>query len=410
MGSTPEGADWCIKALHPSDPLTQIRGIPDMSTATSLCMNYQTTFTLSPQPSAVGTWSFDASLLPHPVNFMTYKAADSVATIYGDVLNAQISGDTHKEKVQWLTDNCQQWRLAYAGVTITQDGPDLANQGTMVVAQCPVSPNRYYCSADDPTLATPSGTSVVEVYTEEDLPSFTSSQTMPSAYFEQSKKGAYIPLKLTRTAQKWVSQSDLVNSGASSRINANGVYCLPGSVPQQAWPHYGLDCLRTTRVEGSPYTGMFTLVPSLTSPMLNDVFAHISAKNLATTTSFTFFFRFGLEFRVQPSSTLSPQLKLAPRYDATALDTYYAVSRELKDAYEASYNDLGKLWGVVSGVAKDIFPIIRGLGPIGSSVATVGKGIVKAGDAIQQRRQTRPKTPKKKSTPKVKAPPKLPPR
>lgn len=348
-----------------------------MSAASSLCMNYQTTFTLSPNPGAVGTWSFNATMLPHPINFMAIQATDSVAPLNYEVLNSQIPGADHRSKAAWLWTNAQQWRLAYAGVTVTQDGPDLANQGTMVVAQSPVDPYTVYGCAVN---ATPAAVGIYQthIYTAEDLPDFNTSQAMPNAYFDQSKKGAYIPLKLTRVVQRWSGQKDLVCNGNTANPSVTGYVFPTGEC--FSWPHWHLPCPRWA-------ADQWFATP--TSPMLNDIMAHVCAKNLAVTTSFTFFFRYGIEMRVCPSSSLSPQLEISPRHDELALYSYYAISRELKDAYEAKFNDLGKLWGVISSVASDILPIISKIGPAGKSLATVGQGVVGLGDVIQKRRRRR---------------------
>jgi hypothetical protein len=415
LGDTPVGADWAVKALHPSDPLTQVRGIPDMSAATSLCNNYQVTFTLSPQVGATGTWSFDATLLPHPINFMAIQSLDSIGSMNYEVLNTQIPGADHFAKAQWLATEAQQWRLAYAGVTICQDGPDLANQGSLVVAQCPVLPFRFGGSATATQTMSLQSILPVEVYTAEDLPSYTASQAMPSAYFDLSKKGAYVPLKLTKTCQVWRSQTDMVGTGLASQIT-NGVYSFP-SAPAYAWPHWGLEASQcsippmlksqtTTTGTGAPKIDMLTFANYFTSPMLNEVFAHISARNLAVTTSFSMFFRFGIEYRVHPTSVLSPQLELAPRYDERALRSYFAISRELKDAYEASYNDLGKLWSVISGAARDVLPVFSKFGPVGQAVGTIGSGVVEMGDAIKARRSKRKRASKKTATSSQKPAPK----
>jgi len=387
MGSTPEGADWCIKALHPSDPTTRVVGIPDMTTATTCLVNYQVTYTLSPQVGATGTWSWEATLLPHPINFMAIQQHDSVGDLNSCVLNTQITGTDISAKTAWLCANAQQWRLAYAGVTITQDGPALADQGTIVASQGPVIPYRFSAAAINHVGPPQSivATAPVEVYTAEDMPNYMASQALPNSYFDQSKKGVYVPLKLTKTCQQWKSQADLVGCGPAARMTADGAYDFPTGVANYAWPHWDLEATWFD----STWMPQFEAHPFQTSAMLNDVMAHICARNCAVTTSFAFFFRFGIELRVHPTSTLAPQLTLAPRYDMRALETYFAVSRELKDAYEAKFNDMGKLWGVISGTMRDLAPVLNQFGPVGKLVSTVGTGVANVGDQVRSMRQKR---------------------
>lgn len=398
MGSTPEGADWCIKALHPSDPSTRVVGIPDMTTATSCLVNYQVTASLSPTNGATGTWEFDATLLPHPVNFMATQKTDSTGTYPDVVLNTQMMGATIEDKTTWLISNAQQWRLAYAGVTITQDGPALADQGTIVVSQSPISPVVFPVSAALITNNQYSAAPPVEVYTAEDFPNYMASQALPNSYFDQSKKGVYIPLKLTKTCQQWKSQADVVGSGYPSNLQQSGLYEFPRTMTY-AWPHWTMPCTYLTNIPNN--VAFWDVQSHFTSPMLNDIFAHISARNLAVTTSFAFFFRFGIEMRVHPTSTLAPQLTLAPRYDQRALESYFAISRELKDAYEAKFNDMGKLWGVISTAARSVLPYVAKLGVSGKTAANLGSAVLDTGDLIQsalQRRRQKKKKPNKAPT------------
>jgi hypothetical protein len=86
----------------------------------------------------------------------------------------------------------------------------------------------------------------------------------------------------------------------------------------------------------------------------------------------TLVFRAGYELQCQPTSTYSSYLRLSPPYDPIAINDYYAISRELKDAYPSDYNDWGKLWNVIKSAARTVIPFVRGLGPIGAGVAAVG--------------------------------------
>jgi hypothetical protein len=93
--------------------------------------------------------------------------------------------------------------------------------------------------------------------------------------------------------------------------------------------------------------------------------------------------------QVSPASTLAPQLKLSPPYDKRALDTYFAVARELKDGYPADYNDLGKIWDALSGALKQIGPalsVIPGWGPVASTAIT---GVTGVGDFVRRSRASR---------------------
>jgi hypothetical protein len=153
----------------------------------------------------------------------------------------------------------------------------------------------------------------------------------------------------------------------------------------------------------SGYLGGVYVGGDATSPMLNGTWAHICAKNLAVTTSFTFFVRCGLEMQVSPSSTLAPQLKLSPPYDPVALTTYFQIARELKDGYPSEFNDLGKIWDVISKAARKIIPFV-GMIPGAKTGAAVANTIVTAGDQIRANRQAKKESKKAAEPAKNKAP------
>jgi len=390
-GDTKDGADWCVKALHPSDPATEIRGIPDQTAVPTLLMNYQTTATISPNVAATGTWNFDSVLLPHPLQFMHITQYDSVtpAGVDVDLLNTQIDGATHADKWTSFAALAQRWRLAYMSVTVYQDGPDLANQGTIVVAQAPVNGKKTFVSY------IPGSTySSVQVlsYTSEDLPSFTSTQSMPNAYFNRSREGAYVPLKLTDTTQDWFSQEDAtaVASSLTNPVGKSAWMNIP-IIDTPAYPFTGLQPL---------FINQFGYFGEATSPLLQSNWAYICARNLSVQTSYSFYIRCGIEMMVSPSSSLAPQLKLSPSYDAKALETYFAIARELKDAYPADYNDLGKIWKVISSAVKRVAPMVKMIPVPGvAQLAGAAEGVAQAGDAIRAARKVRRARTQKKKVP-----------
>lgn len=389
MGESQTGRDWCIKALHPSDPLTQVRGIPDESAVPSVFLNYQSMYTLTAPTAAAATdtWNFDMALLPHPINFAAIEShyGAGLGNDHVNHMNTQLTGGTHTVKYGTWVATAQRWRLAYAGVTVYQDAPALSNQGTMVACQTTATPSLVNL---DSTAAVAAGYLNV-AYTSwqaNDLPTFTNSQTMPSAYFNNSKDGLYMPLKLTKTCQQWHSRHDEI---------ANVGVCLNNATPNSAatltkasttvqtgdsgfWPHYNLAACTSASAGG-----VVSQWGDVTSCMCNDVLGHISAQNLGVTTRLTFFYRFGFEIQVQPATILSPEQMLSPIYDPIALRAYFAIARELKDAYPADFNDLGKIWDVIKSIGRTVLPIVSGLGPIGMAVGTIGNAAMAMGDRIK---------------------------
>lgn len=365
--------------------MTEVRGIPDRSAVPTLCMNYQSTATLTIAPGQATPWAWDMTLLPHPIFFACWsgqKAYDPTFNITGEgnfqnVQLAPLSEDPSQLTLIWKA-LAKRWRICYESVTVLQDGPDLANQGTIAVSQTTFEPRTTHFGTIYPP--TPDGTSrlghfypLVFYDQATEGPNFERTQAMPNAMIGRSRDGAYVPLKLTDTCQQWQSEKDFV-------IPTNRGYEHPH--PAEGWvdaqatmtPAYPFPRITPFHGSGNYIAGDYT--PGL----MNGSVAHICARNLSDQTSFTFQFRMGIEIQLDPSSTLTPQLKLSPPYDPVALDMYYRVARELKDAYPADYNVTGKLWSVISEAVKSIAPPLLTAVGAGQFIPAA-LGLVAAGDA-----------------------------
>lgn len=396
FGDTSTGVDWCVKALHPSDPLTEVRGVPDRSAIPTLCMNYQTTSTLTIAPGFTTPWSFDLTLLPHPLYFAYWDGVHATdpatgAIGEGNFVNSQLAplGTSVPNLVAVWQGLAKRWRLCYQSVTVLQDGPDLANQGTLAVSQSTFEPRLNFVSRID---ASGPGGAIWSAYPlaywdqATEGPSFERSQAMPNAMLGRSKDGAYVPLKLTDTCQVWQSERDfIVPTGPGTVVDALRTgFRVVSSILTPAYPFPAV----------MPFHGNYGAVEGQVIPgLMNGNVAHISARNLSDQTSFTFQFRVGIEIQLDPSSTLTPQLKLSPPYDPRALDTYFAIARELKDAYPADYNCSGKLGEAIKNALAMIAPPLLGLIPGGRAlVPLVGPALEGASmvtQAVRQRRKTR---------------------
>lgn len=362
-------------------------------------MNYQTTSSLSIAPGQTTPWAFDLTLLPHPIFFAYWdgvKAYDpATATVgEGNFVNSQLgpAGSTPEQMCASWAALARRWRLCYMSATVLQDGPDLANQGTIAVCQSTFEPRLTTCGE---VLGSGCYTYKKIAYFDQTTegPNFERAQGMPNAMIGRSREGAYVPLKLTDTSQQWQSEADHIiptnrgttypspNSGqVMAQTTFTHAYPFPAVVP-----FYGF----SGNVRGDAIPGL-----------LNGSVAHVCARNLSDQTSFTIQFRFGVEIQLDPSSTLTPQLKLSPPYDPQALDTYFAIARELKDGYPADYNCEAKMWGAIKGALKTIAPplltavgggaLIPMVGPALDGMTAMGRGIRKNRQSRQQERSMPP--------------------
>lgn len=387
LGSTPEGSAWCLKALHPSDAMVTITGVPDESAMSTVMMNYQTVFTLT-VPAGSGSWDADVQLTPHPVQFARYLTARAsgigISAPSVGVMNSQLSGATHSAKFNVLTDLASAWRLAYYGCTVELDAPALSNQGAIAVCQKPVKPAVFCPTAY--TAATGAGCGrPMHVWNADAWPSFPSIQATPNAYLGLAKEGAYVPLKLSRTSQRWTTTAD------SILINDDAI--LGGGEPIDEAANVFIGPAALGYLSGTNGPAMFpgmtlpyaraaplAIVGQVTTPLLNEYVADICLKGLAEAAQVRFFFRVGIEMLVPPLSSLSSQLRVSPAFDPKAFEAYFHVSRQLKDGYPAEFNSLDKLWNVIESAASTVGPALsmipvygKFLGPIAEGAAALAR-------------------------------------
>jgi len=199
----------------------------------------------------------------------------------------------------------------------------------------------------------------VEVYNT--MPkSWTELQTMPNAYQGTSRAGFYAPYKLSETCQKWRNAHDI---HAHVPYGNSLVGVLPMGAGDWSIPVYATGPATSDRVSHFPY-GM----PGLAvSSLMEDAAVlqradvgcmQITGRNLHQSSSYSCMFRTGYELRVSAGSPMTTFAKLSPVYDPLALQGYFAISREMRDAYPEEYNTFGALLGTIANAAATALPTI----------------------------------------------------
>lgn len=383
-GSTPPGSAWCVKALHPADALSECRGIPDHSNLPSVHMGYESVQTLTPPAGAAGSWGFDMAVTPHPVSFSwahTYGENDPLNGAYISHLNPQLdAGTTHQAKYDQWKSIAQRWRLTYCGVTIRQDAASVANQGVIVACQAPISLAPVVANQARGAWLGILGHAMCVGCTASDMPEFGRVQSMPQSYHGLSKDGLYMPVRLSDHTVWHGEHDEAVNWGPVQQFGperGSGSYQEVGQNPGSSFPYEGLS---------TPFYDPGDAVwcqGDVTSALCNGFLGNVCARNLALTTRISITYRFGFEIQVQPGTLLSPQQQLSPAYDARALETYNAISRELSDAYPEEYNSLSKIWDVIRTIGKAVLPAIAENVPIVSEVYKIAKGVARTVDSAR---------------------------
>ena len=365
LGTTVSGRAWSLKALHPSDPVTDVVGVPDRTAVSTACINYQQSVTIAAPAGAVGSWGGEIRVLPDPTVFATVSMRDDDAThAYNAAHFNTAVGDSFKTVIDhWEGYGLERWRLLYYGVTVYLDAPATASQGSIVAAQYAVRHNLY-----SPSFPTSSGLNVCQYlgcrYQASDTPAYETLHQMPNAYAGLALDGCYLPLKLDGSHAEWHDARDIVGDGSNwqtSSGTANLMVPMEAGIttigPYAPWPHMWYD----------EFVGAWRRDRHLLPMQAN--LATIALAGLSLQATVRIVYRVGVEVMAQPGTAMAPFMKMAPGFDAVAVDSYFRIARELKDAYPAEYNDSGKLWNVIKSVASKVAPVVLPfLGPVGPLV------------------------------------------
>lgn len=162
LGETTAGSAWAYKALHPSDSVIGIKGVPDKSCLYSTFQNYIQQFSLNPaellgvspasDSSSTGglattMWSLDIIQSPHPLYPLRIRLwLDHEPDKFKDfmVINNQLGVSLNEidnvDDVPHRLNSAfaaafEKYRIAYQGVTINSTASDMFNQGTCTATQ-----------------------------------------------------------------------------------------------------------------------------------------------------------------------------------------------------------------------------------------------------------------------------------
>lgn len=404
VATNPGGIEWLVKALHPSDPVTTAMGVPDETSFPTVTIAYQTTHKISCPAGVTDNWDLNIDCVPDHIQPISYTVWTGGAyNSNGFVLNPMLGGVSYSEKFgSWIKLKPVRHRLMYYGVTAVQDASALANQGTVVACQHSVDPDVFNVvgaiavlpPAQKTAQKPPSAAPLIPVACSKHcrafplavMPSYDQAMGMPNAMMGPAKEGVYLPLRMTETSQKWQGVQDLSFVGVN--ITAGGDYF--GDPDYRIWtesvlpdvagyaPPYNSVRSAYTNDSGLP-RGDLIYGPA------NGQWGYIGFAGLSKDASIALTVRWGLEVQVLPSSILAPYQKSSPEYDPQALAAYFHISRQLKDAYPADYNDLAKLWSVIKSAAHAATPFLAGLGPYGQVAAAAIPAAIGIVDGVSAR-------------------------
>jgi hypothetical protein len=393
LGSTPQGRDWAITALHPSHPTIKIRGIPDRETGSTVYLEYKTRYVVRP-PAIVGediaTWDIALTSQMNPIAPICITRfavgtggtafSEAQRTLYCRAAMGGESGTAANAVMGWLS-RVSKWRGVKGSVTVQLDAPATASQGTWMAANVPslanISP--YAGIPDGGSL----GSMVVNYLPITTTPLAACMRTQPGYAHGvmapgEDMGGCYLIQNLDQVGE-WcgeVQRCALSSVGPNDGLPPsdypfpyrNGVDEDDGNVTGLLGPSYTPQPLSGAKaVKAGP--GAY----DLGFPNCNRWISHGLFLGMSPQASVVIDLVQGWECVVRPATAFAQFASPSPPFDEQALVAYHEIRRHMLDAYPAAYNDWDKLWQVVKGIARVALPLVGLLGPIGAGVAVAGQ-------------------------------------
>lgn len=369
LGETDAGAAWCLMALHPAAGPLKLQGIPDADSFPSVVMDYESVVTIPAPSTATGVWSAYLTVLPHPVQPVSFATASTggqsgVGGVYNPTLSRGIT--QYSDMTVAFAKLCNSYRMLYCGVTVDLDASALNDAGSIVAGQFPIESQVV-------TYARPlSGSSIAYAHIlnanySSNFPGQSISQ-LPGAYMGLAKSGCYMPVKIDPCAP-WVTTATATLATRANALTAvqptwdtMRQFTLPSVTPTDGtcFPFYG----STYYGNPVPPTGAFVFNQDLTVngdvfiPLQQTNMGHILFYNMNVAASLTIKVRWGVEMRVEPVSTLAPALMPSAMHDSLALTAYSDIAGSLPWAYPSEYNSGNKILEMIGKVWNTLKPII----------------------------------------------------
>lgn len=374
LGSTEAGKVWCTKALHPADVAIPV-SIPDRQARPHAGLAFGGQYKISPPGGLTATDSWDADLLLSPDMicpgcYTSDKTGNYLEPLMDRLhltsglanrfLNSQISGsgatpeESYQAKLATVQQNVREARLSFFGATLELQAPSLADQGTLVASQYDLPYDMFNFTEVNTTTKSVYAVKPLAVTRLQFMPSFSSMMSIPGSYTGKVKDGCYAPLKLSEEALHFTNVQASVAphtdwNQTSGAFLTDGVECTASTGTTGP-----IAACRDYTIYLSDGTGSYLKDEAL--PRLTNRVIHICARGMAPSATLYLTLRHGYEVTVAPNSIYSPYVTLPPPPDYAAVEAYFAVARQLADAYPGDYNSLGTLLPIIANIAAETLP------------------------------------------------------
>jgi hypothetical protein len=410
FGVSGPGRDWLLRALHPASE-KRCPGLPDQSATPVFRPDYRMNTTITAPPGA-SAWDCLIWTPPGDVNavFWATGAAGTDFTTNAAPPGCQVgaiqlqSVDTSNFNITWndvltpardyaaLTQSPQTkpagFRHMFKSITVTQIASAVSDQGQVYAAQ--FAPNMkhvgsflgpqargYDSGVNIPGSDPPASYQLYGSLYSTVLPASEGDLTAmaPDFYMGASRDGVYLPLRLSGPTQPFARSVPTVtayqSSGSNNVISALdispwpiGAYIRP-TANQPLLGGNAIPWVFTVPMTQSDINALLVQDVNLDSGYDNINIGVVIFRGLAGANGGQFGSTLQIKtiagHEVAPSPQASARVFTEPaaQYEAKALEAYYALCLELKDAFPASYNSLESIWDAIKSVASNIWDIAK---------------------------------------------------
>lgn len=363
VSGTEAGREWLLKALHPAEPTVTGTQLPDGSELDTVPLELTMTYTLGPTATypAAAAWGAQISLLPSTVPLAVFPTGGLAGMPAFNLRYPQISAAIPVNDFGTFMASVEAFRLTFASVTMHLDANATTDQGTIVACQQITKPFLMFQSQGAGIACPPvAGWNYSVPFTTQDVPGYDQIMAMPRAYQANLRDGAYMPLRLSQTSQHWFSlREGCSNVWMNQTTNpASQQWKLPLTVGHD-WPYWSYD---------HAYINGGNVLAPMYCPMLSETVGHLVLANVHPSSNVVIKVRTGLELKVQTQSPYLPYSRPSADIDATAIEAYYRIVRQLEDCYPASYNANGDILKFVAKAVRTVAPFLRGIPTVGDLV------------------------------------------
>lgn len=378
LGSTDAGKNWCTKALHPADVVIPV-AIPDEQARPHAFLGFCGQFKISAPADLHDTdsWDHDGIATPDMINFATVVSQKSgvlaeplmrrenlASEQTNRMLNTQITGEgitpeaAYQAKLTTVLNNISEARLAYYGVTLEMQAPSLADQGVVVCSQYDLPDDMFSAAGVNSATNSTFALKPIAVTRLKKMPTFASMMSIPGSYNGKMRDGMYAPLKQSPECLHFTNVRSTVESHIDWNASENTDVDDALNFTKTTSVSSPIGCCRDftfARPDGT-YPAGSVYIADERLPRLTNRVIHWCVRGLSPQASLYLTVRCGYEVTCTPGSIYSPYLSLPPPPDYAAVQAYFAVARQLADAYPGDYNSLGALLPVIAQVAMDTLP------------------------------------------------------